>query len=612
DAGDTTDPTVEFSPTSLSAQYTQSAIAAVTFTATPSEDVTLYVNGVSIGAVSSGSAQAITLGTDVGSYTYLIKAVDASSNESVEYTFAYEVIANPIETVDPIVTYITGVMTQTTAAITFSSNETGYVDIQYGLTESYGNGSASYAVLPDAGQTITLAGLTCGTTYHYTLRAEDLAGNRGSGGDQTFRTLDCDAVDTIDPIVTLITGVATQTTLAITFTSNETGYAGIEYGVSDSFGYETVYTAISADVEKTITLAGLTCGTTYHNIIRVQDLAGNRGNTGDLIFTTEACPDTTAPTIDYTPIANQYNVSEVPANIAFTIADDTAVTSLTLYNGSLTGNVFSSLSGGVYTLTLSTGLGLHEYTLIAGDAAGNTTTVTVTYNVVPDDVNNINIYGFVVQDLTSEGVTVYWETDAVASDSQVIFQTNGSTIGVSATISGTDNYVVLSTGLTANETYSVVLKSQVTGQSDYTRLSFTIETALSNDGIIIDSIKRIYDADPVAGGGYASGYHFRFGITLNDWAETLLQFKLANRSNGYSSMDAANNTLVRVSKNGTSDYSTGTTLLTADTYTTVDNDISDIDSKRQIGGRQVYLDLFYKIPSGAGGVYTTTYGINAH
>jgi hypothetical protein len=53
--------------------------------------------------------------------------------------------------------------------------------------------------------------------------------------------------------------------------------------------------------------------------------------------------------------------------------------------------------------------------------------------------------------------------------------------------------------LTANETYSVVLKSQVTGQSDYTRLSFTIETALSNDGIIIDSIKRIYDADPVAG-----------------------------------------------------------------------------------------------------------------
>jgi hypothetical protein len=77
-------------------------------------------------------------------------------------------------------------------------------------------------------------------------------------------------------------------------------------------------------------------------------------------------------------------------------------------------------------------------------------------------------------------------------------------------------------------------------------------------------------------------------------------------------MDAANNTLVRVSKNWTSDYSTWTTLLTADTYTTVDNDISDIDSKRQIWWRQVYLDLFYKIPSGAGWVYTTTYGINAH
>ncbi|MFA5748234.1 MAG: hypothetical protein WC872_03950, partial [Candidatus Absconditabacterales bacterium] len=54
-ASDTTSPTLTFSPTSLNAQYTQSAISAVTFTATPNENVTLYINGTSEGSVTSGS-----------------------------------------------------------------------------------------------------------------------------------------------------------------------------------------------------------------------------------------------------------------------------------------------------------------------------------------------------------------------------------------------------------------------------------------------------------------------------------------------------------------------------------------------------------------------------
>jgi len=50
-------------------------------------------------------------------------------------------------------------------------------------------------------------------------------------------------------------------------------------------------------------------------------------------------------------------------------------------------------------------------------------------------------------------------------------------------------------------------------------------------------------------------------------------------------------------------------LATADLYTSLDTDVSDIDSDANLGGRQFYIDLFYKIPTGAGGVYSTTYGI---
>jgi hypothetical protein len=52
-ASDTTSPTLTFSPTSLNAQYTQSAISAVTFTATPNENVTLYINWTSEWSVTS-------------------------------------------------------------------------------------------------------------------------------------------------------------------------------------------------------------------------------------------------------------------------------------------------------------------------------------------------------------------------------------------------------------------------------------------------------------------------------------------------------------------------------------------------------------------------------
>ncbi|MDP2669982.1 MAG: hypothetical protein Q8O99_03120 [bacterium] len=44
---------------------------------------------------------------------------------------------------------------------------------------------------------------------------------------------------------------------------------------------------------------------------------------------------------------------------------------------------------------------MHEYILIAGDVAGNQVSTTVSYNVLADDVTNINIEGFTVSDLDS-------------------------------------------------------------------------------------------------------------------------------------------------------------------------------------------------------------------
>jgi len=72
----------------------------------------------------------------------------------------------------------------------------------------------------------------------------------------------------------------------------------------------------------------------------------------------------------------------------------------------------------------------------------------------------------------------------------------------------------------------------------------------------VHSIDRISTSGPTVGGTYANGYHFRFYVTANDLTEHEIQFKLANRTNGATTMATASNALARVTEDGTSDYST--------------------------------------------------------
>jgi hypothetical protein len=95
-------------------------------------------------------------------------------------------------------------------------------------------------------------------------------------------------------------------------------------------------------------IESLTANTEYEVEIRV-GVEGNYAYKSVVFTTTGPTADTIAPTISYTSIGSQYNVSDLPSSIAFTLADNTAVTTLNLD----TTNVFASILTGVYTLTLS-------------------------------------------------------------------------------------------------------------------------------------------------------------------------------------------------------------------------------------------------------------------
>lgn len=179
-----------------------------------------------------------------------------------------------------------------------------------------------------AGWVYTLT-LSTGLGLHeYVLTAWDNLGNTKSV--TITYNVDSDPLEAIDPLVTYITGVMTQTGAAITFTSSETWYAGIQYGVNTEYGNETIYSTILPDIEKTITLAWLTCGTTYHYIVRVQDLAGNRWYTGDLTFDTLSCSDTTAPTVIYGSTYPTAGLNNVSVSINPTVTFSEAMTTSTI------------------------------------------------------------------------------------------------------------------------------------------------------------------------------------------------------------------------------------------------------------------------------------------
>jgi len=500
--------------------------------------------------------------------------------------------------------------TKTTVDILFTSNEAGTAKVAYGISASYGN-TTQYTSMLASANTISLAWLTCATTYHYAIYWKDAAWNENNLWDATFTTADCDVIDTTAPTLTFnptsLVSQYTQAAIAaatLTVTSDENWTLYVN-GVSQW--------AITASNPTPITL--WTSLWSHNYLIKVVDATGNSSLEYSFTYNVVADPtDTTAPTITYTAIANQFNVSAVPANIQFTLGDNVAVTTLTLNNWATTTDVFGSIVGWVYTLALSNSVWLHEYVLVAGDAAGNTTTKTITYNVVADSVSMININQYAISNLSNNSVTIAWTTDVVSSDSKVDLYTNGSSLlNQNATINTTNNTINLNS-LIANKTYTVVVKSKAIWQTNYTTLSFTFKTAASDTGIVVNSVNRILNGNtPTPGWDYGSWYHFRFALTVNDMNKDVLKFKLANWSNSVTTMATANNTKIVLSADGVDTHNAwtlSTTLTAADTYS-IGMDISALDADPSEWGKQIIIDMFYKIPAWSQWIFSTSYGIQA-
>jgi len=98
--------------------------------------------------------------------------------------------------------------------------------------------------------------------------------------------------DTTAPVISNISSNPSDSEVTISWTTNEAASSQVDYGNSNSYGDSTSEVNTSTRVTShEITIYGLNVCSTYHFRVRSKDALGNEGVSGDHIFTTTGCSD---------------------------------------------------------------------------------------------------------------------------------------------------------------------------------------------------------------------------------------------------------------------------------------------------------------------------------
>lgn len=185
-------------------------------------------------------------------------------------------------------------ITETTATVTWDTDESADSKVDYGLTDGYEIGTESDTSLV-LFHSLDLTGLTPGTLYHFQVRSADLDGNEATDGDYTFTTLDSTPPVILDPTVVDIT----ETSARVIWTTDEPATSVVDYGLDATYGTQVSDSSLVTD--HSVILLGLDPGTTYHYKVGSEDAWGNYAESGDDTFTTLDDPPPANVVLTVTP-----------------------------------------------------------------------------------------------------------------------------------------------------------------------------------------------------------------------------------------------------------------------------------------------------------------------
>ena len=340
---------------------------------------------------------------------------------------------------------ITGVDTAAPTAPTLSASGTTITTTNLSWTGATDNVSVvGYDVYKDGvllGSTTTattfpVTGLTASTTYAFTVKAKDAAGNVSVASNTVnVTTLAPDTTAPTAPVLSASGTTDVATNLSWTAATDNTGVTGYDV-------YKNGVLLGSTTTATTYAVTGLTASTTYAFTVKAKDAAGNVSAASNTVSVTTQAPDTTAPSV---PVLSASGTTSTTTNLSWTTAtDNIAVTGYDVYkDGALLGSTTTATTFAVTGLVAST---TYAFTVKAKDAAGNVSaasnTVTVTTTAftycaaqgttVTDEVIGRVQLGTI--DNVSTGGTGYTDFTAISTN---LAQSSTNTITITPTWTGT-------------------------------------------------------------------------------------------------------------------------------------------------------------------------------
>ncbi|MFA6198317.1 MAG: fibronectin type III domain-containing protein [Patescibacteria group bacterium] len=257
----------------------QPSLTSATISWTTNEPATTQLEWGATGAYGNLTSESAELTTDHSvtlaglnentTYYYRIRGTDRADNGTIGDGKTF--ITTQLEA-----TLITNtaseVLSTTSTRITWTTNHAATSRVRYGLTTAYG--SEVYSDTPTINHSLTLTGLTPGTTYHYEVLS---VGNTSTNdADATFATLENTTVTGVS------VGEITNSSAAIAWTTNHAATSQVRYGLTTAYGLEV--TSGTLTTSHSLTLTGLTAGTTYH--FEVSSVGNTTATNSDASFST--------------------------------------------------------------------------------------------------------------------------------------------------------------------------------------------------------------------------------------------------------------------------------------------------------------------------------------
>lgn len=419
---DTTPPTITYGPQVSGITDTRATIGWTTSEEATQELVyrkqgstSWIARGDSLNINASQPFQhSVTLtGLEAGAtYQYYVTSRDAAGN-SVAVPSTIPTFTTVTDATPPVISNVqTTVTGETTATITWTTNEVATGSLAYGENSAYnlvierGEGGASGDV--STTYTVLITGLKVNTQYQFRILATDGTGLTSNAYLNSFTTQDTSA-----PQVSAVSAQVQpgEASVIIGWTTNEPATGQVRYDTSESFTnlwYSTFNGVRKTSHEHTIS-EHLVPNTRYHYKVTSTDASGKSTTSPVYQFITDAVPP-----VMTVPVVSGRNAAG--ATVTWNTTNETATGAL-LYRvqGSqtwLAGQENDSLLPS-QSLTL-TGLQenqVYEYVARATDWAGNVTQQT---GIFSTDVTAPGVSGAVQTPATTGNGTFQWATNESA------------------------------------------------------------------------------------------------------------------------------------------------------------------------------------------------------